>query len=130
MRCPICHVGVMLEWSAGSYCSRRYAPEDPCGFEAGVCSSTADWDIAVERYRDQVAEEDHERREGDVYTVRPPPSPMATSPSPPLPPTSPAGGGASCACPACHGGPVIACRVCDRGMTEYARPARKGESAG
>jgi hypothetical protein len=37
----------------------------------------------------------------------------------PLPPTSPDGASASCACPACHGGPVIACRVCGRGMAAY-----------
>jgi hypothetical protein len=97
VRCPICYEGVMLESITGSYCSRRYAHTDPCGFEAGLCSSTAEWDAAVERYRATLTLESTAHG-----LARLSPSPAATSPASPPAPTSPDGAGASCE-------PVAAC---------------------
>lgn len=48
-RCPICRRGVLLEWLAGMYCSRRYAKRGKtCDFEIGICNNRA-------QYRRQVA---------------------------------------------------------------------------
>jgi hypothetical protein len=34
-RCPVCKRGVPLEWTAGWYCSRRYARHSPCDWTEG-----------------------------------------------------------------------------------------------
>lgn len=49
-RCPICKRGALLEWRAGYYCSRRYAPRTPCDFEGGYMEPT---ESAVSRWRKQ-----------------------------------------------------------------------------
>lgn len=40
-RCPRCKRGLVLEWTVGWYCSRRYDREDPCGWEQGDSGPTA-----------------------------------------------------------------------------------------
>lgn len=34
-RCPSCKVGLVLECNFGWWCSRRYDPDSPCGWEKG-----------------------------------------------------------------------------------------------
>lgn len=34
-RCPSCKVGLVLECDFGWWCSRRYDPDNPCGWEKG-----------------------------------------------------------------------------------------------
>jgi hypothetical protein len=34
-RCPVCKRGLVLEWTAGWYCARRYAKRSPCDWESG-----------------------------------------------------------------------------------------------
>jgi len=56
MKCPICKRGELNEFSAGVWCSRRYAKRAPCGFEAGLCNSPQEWTAQVERYRSRQQE--------------------------------------------------------------------------
>lgn len=51
MKCPICKRGVLYEFTAGVYCSRRYARRVPCDFVAGLCGSPEEWRAQVARYR-------------------------------------------------------------------------------
>lgn len=50
-RCPLCHSGLVVEDTTGTFCSRRYNPRRPCKFETGVCATRTEFNQQVQKQR-------------------------------------------------------------------------------